>query len=354
MPTSEQSGGPRAGRRGLRALVSLVVVVGVFAGVLPRVADLSEVWEAVRAMTATEVAGLVVLTAWNLVSYWLVQLSVLPGLGLWRAGMASQSATALANTLPAGAAVGLGVNYAMYASWGFPRSTITRALLLSGLWNNFVKVGMPVVALALLALQGDASVALLVAALAGVGMLVLALATFGLMLRSDRLARRVGTVLAAAVSRLRRLASRVPVSGWPDVAARFRADTVGLLRDRWDALSVTTLVSHLSLYLLLLVALRHVGVSDDEVGWAEVLGAFAFVRLISALPITPGGLGVVELGLVAALVVAGGEREPVVAGVLVYRVLTYLAPIPIGLLTYLVWSRRSRSRPPEGAMEPRS
>ncbi len=349
MPTSEQSGGVRGGRRGLRALISLVVVVGVFAGVLPRVADLSEVWAAMRAMTGTEVATLVVLALWNLVSYWLVQLSALPGLGLWRAGMASQSATALANTLPAGAAVGLGINYAMYASWGFPRSMITRSLLLSGLWNNFVKVGMPLVALALLALQGDASVALLVAALVGVGLLVVALGTFGLMLRSERLARRVGTVLATLVSRLRRLASRGPVSGWADAAARFRADTVGLLRDRWGALTLTTLISHLTLYLLLLVVLRHVGVSDDEVGWAEVLGAFAFVRLISALPITPGGLGVVELGLVAALVVAGGAREAVVAGVLVYRVLTYLVPIPIGLVTYLAWTRRSRSRPPGAA-----
>ncbi|MDP9020635.1 MAG: YbhN family protein [Actinomycetota bacterium] len=351
MPTSEQSGGSPVGRRSLRGLVSLVVVVGVFVGVLPRVADLSEVWDAVRAMTATEVVSLVVLTMWNLVSYWLVQVSVLPGLGLWQAGMASQSATALANSLPAGAAVGLGVNYAMYASWGFPRSTITRSLLLSGLWNNFVKVGMPVVALALLAVQGDANVALLAAALVGLGMLVLALMTFGLMLRSERLAKRVGTVSATAVSRLRRLVSRDPVSGWADAAARFRADTVGLLRDRWGALTLTTLVSHVTLYLLLLVALRHVGVSNDDVGWAEVLGAFAFVRLISALPITPGGLGVVELGLVAALVVAGGEREPVVAGVLVYRVLTYLVPIPIGLVTYLAWTRRSTPTPPRAAME---
>jgi uncharacterized membrane protein YbhN (UPF0104 family) len=348
---SEQSGASPVRRRGLRAVISLLVVVGVFAGVLPRVADLSEVWEAIRAMTATEVASLALLTAWNLVSYWLVQVSVLPGLGLWRAGLASQSATALANTLPAGAAVGLGVNYAMYASWGFPRSAITRSLLLSGLWNNFVKVGMPVVALALLALQGDASLPLLVAALAGVGLLLVALATFGAMVGSERLARRVGTVAARAVSRLRRLAGRDPVSGWADAAARFRADTVGLLRERWGALTVTTLVSHVSLYLLLLVALRHVGVSDDEVGWAEVLGAFAFVRLISALPITPGGLGVVELGLVAALVVAGGDRESVVAGVLVYRLLTYLVPIPLGLLTYLAWSRRPRSRSPEPVLE---
>jgi uncharacterized protein (TIRG00374 family) len=88
----------------------------------------------------------------------------------------------------------------------------------------------------------------------------------------------------------------------------------------------------------------HVGVSDDQVGWAEVLAAFAFVRLLSALPITPGGLGVVELGLVAALVAAGGNEPPVVAGVLVFRALTYLAPIPVGVVTYVIWRLRRNWR----------
>jgi putative heme transporter len=44
------------------------------------------------------------------------------------------------------------------------------------------------------------------------------------------------------------------------------------------------------------VALRDVGVSDAEVGWAEVLAVFAFARLATAIPLTPGGLGFVEGG----------------------------------------------------------
>ncbi|HEY7875748.1 MAG TPA: YbhN family protein, partial [Actinomycetota bacterium] len=74
------------------------------------------------------------------------------------------------------------------------------------------------------------------------------------------------------------------------------------------------------------------------------LAAFAFVRLVSALPITPGGLGVVELGLTAALVTAGGDEAGVVAAVLVYRALTYLLPIPIGLFLYLTWRKGSEER----------
>jgi uncharacterized protein (TIRG00374 family) len=80
------------------------------------------------------------------------------------------------------------------------------------------------------------------------------------------------------------------------------------------------------------------------VSFAEVLAAFAFVRLVSALPITPGGLGVVELGLSAALIAAGGPKAPVVAAVLLYRALTYLPPILIGLVLYLKYKKGSAAR----------
>lgn len=58
-------------------------------------------------------------------------------------------------------------------------------------------------------------------------------------------------------------------------------------------LTLATLVSHLSLFLVLLLALRHIGVSNREVSWAEALAVFAFARLVTAIPITPGGIGIV-------------------------------------------------------------
>ena len=59
------------------------------------------------------------------------------------------------------------------------------SLLLSGLWNNAVKLGLPVVALACLALQGGASTSRVLAASAGVGGLVAACAVMVLLLRSE-------------------------------------------------------------------------------------------------------------------------------------------------------------------------
>jgi uncharacterized protein (TIRG00374 family) len=146
------------------------------------------------------------------------------------------------------------------------------------------------------------------------------------------------------VNSLRKLARKDPNVDLAEATVRFRRDAIGLIRTRWLRLTVTSLVSHLSLYLVLLLALRHVGVPESAVSWAEVLAAFAFVRLVSALPITPGGLGVVELGLTAALAAAGGQEASVVAAVLVYRALTYVLPIPLGLFLYLKWRKGSESR----------
>ena len=68
---------------------------------------------------------------------------------------------------------------------------------------------------------------------------------------------------------------------------------------------------------------------------------------------TPGGLGVVELALITGLAAAGGVRAEVAAGVLVFRALTYVLPIPVGLLTYIFWRRNhSWLRQPNSA--PRS
>jgi putative heme transporter len=325
-------------RAALQSGLSVAVVVAIFYGLL-RDTDLGEVGHALADMTTLELAGLLLVTLWNAVTYWLVLQSALPGLSLRQAAISSTTSTAVANAVPGGAAFGVVTTTAMYSSWGVPGPAIARAVVVTGIWNTFVKLGMPVLALAILAVAGEAGPGLVSAAFAGVAVLAVAVVVFALVLRSDELARRMGHLLTVAANRVLRLVRRGPVPDWGAAAVRFRRDTIGLLRHRWLPLTLTTLVSHVSLYVVLLVALRDVGVSEDEVSWAEVLGAFAFVRLLTALPVTPGGVGVVELGLTAALVVAGGDQAEVVAAVLVFRGLTYLLPVPFGAFTYLLWRR---------------
>jgi uncharacterized protein (TIRG00374 family) len=231
------------------------------------------------------------------------------------------------------------MTYGIAHAWGFSQSRTTLSVVLSGAWNNFVKLGMPVLALALLALHGEPSLGRILGGLAGIAGLAAAIVVFALMLRSENGARRVGQIGARVTSRLLRLVGRPPATGWDRATTKFRARTILLLRARWHWLTLVTLVSHISLYALLLLSLRHVGVSESEVGWIEVLAVFSFARLVTAIPITPGNVGVVELTLIAGLTAAGGSGAEVAAGVLVYRALSYVLPIPLGLAGYLIFRR---------------
>jgi uncharacterized protein (TIRG00374 family) len=238
----------------------------------------------------------------------------------------------------------------MNSSWGFSRSRTSVSLLTSGLWNNFVKLGLPVVALALLTFSAPPSAGRLIAAGLGLAGLVAAVVVLWLVLRSRDSATRTGQALARWVSALLRVLHRPPVRGWDLALTKFRDRTVLLLHARWHWLTLATVVSHLSLFLVLLLALRFSGVTAEQVGWPEALVVFAFARLLTAVPFTPGGVGVIEVAMIGGLAAAGGMHAAVAAGVLVFRVLTYVLPIPLGVLTYLVWQRkRSWRRAPNTA-----
>lgn len=326
-------------KRIIQALISLVIVAGIFLGVMPLIADYGDVFDTIRAMTGLEIGSLVAFGLWNLITYWFVLVAALPGLRLREAAVVNQASTAVSNTLPGGGVIGVGVSIAMLTSWGFTIASIGRSAVVTGIWNNFVKLGMPVLALALLALDGELTPARVTAAAIGIIVLIAAVVLFGLLLRSDRLTRAIGRGVGSVVNWGRKLFRREPMEGWGERFSAFRTDTIGLLRHRWLWLTVATLLSHISLYLVLLVALRHVGVSQEELSWITVLAAFAFVRLISALPVTPGGVGVVELGYAAVLTIGLDDitSAQVVAAILVFRAVTYLLPIPLGLISYAIW-----------------
>jgi uncharacterized protein (TIRG00374 family) len=304
--------------------------------------DLALVWAEIRAISWAEDAVLALIAAWNLATYAFVWMSVTPGLTFGRAMLMTQSATAVTNTVPTvGPAIGVGLTYQMLGSWGYSGARTTVAVLVSGVWNAFAKLGLPVLALALVLLQGGAGGGRVAAALTGIAGLVVAIVVFALLLRSEELARRFGLLAGRVASRLLALVRRPAVEGWEIATVRFRIRTLELLEHGWIPITAATLVSHLSLYVVLLACLRAVGVSDAEVSWAQVLVVFAFARLATAIPVTPGGAGVVELVLIGGLTAAGGDREQVTAAVLVYRALTWFLPILVGVVC-LLWWRRSR------------
>jgi putative heme transporter len=340
--------------RAIQVLVSLGIIVGIFVGVLPKFADYTSVWATIRALTWLEITTLIAVTALNIFTYWPQMMAAMPGLTFWQAGVNNQSSTTIANTMPLGGAIATGVSYTMYHSWGFTNGQIVLSALITGIWNTFIKLAMPIIALVALVATGEATTALIVPTVIGVAALGAAVVMLGLILHSKPLARRVGNGIGRGASVIRRLFRKPPVQ-WGDAAVRFRHQTIELVAKRWAALTVSTVASHTCLYLVLLLSLRHVGVSEQEISWAQVLGVFAFVRLISALPITPGGVGLVELGYIGTLYVAGRNKTnvpldvfktQVAAAVLLFRVLTFGAQIPLGVFTYVVWRLKKSWRKP--------
>lgn len=329
-------------RRVLQFVVSLVLLVAIFWYVFQQVADISAVWAAIQTLTWREVAVLLVATGFNLFTYWIVVVIATPGLTYPQAAVVTQSTTAVANSVPAGGAIAVGLTYTILSSWGFSKARATVSIVVTGIWNNWLKLAMPVVALALLAVQGQRGGGQLLAALLAVGGLLTAIVIFALILRSERFAARVGVVTGRWASAVLGLVRRPPVHGWDLAVVKFRNRVIGLVRHRWIRLTAATILSHVALYLVLVTSLRSMGVSDDEVGWAEVLAVFAFARLLTAIPLTPGGAGVVELAIITGLTAAGGDAAQVVAAVLLFRLLTYVLPILLGTFTYVIW-RRKRS-----------
>jgi uncharacterized protein (TIRG00374 family) len=350
--TASGPGRRRLVRRVLSAGVSVAVVFAVFWYFLPQYTNVSDIWRYIREMSWAEVALLSLAAVWNLATYGLVMVSTMPGLTYPQAMVVTESSTAVSNTVPGGGAVGIAMSYSMYSSWGFSKSRSTVSLLVAGIWNNFAKLGMPILALALLALQQSPSTGRIVGGAAGIFALGGAVTLFALLLRSDAWADRIGAGLERAVSRVLRTVGRPPVSGWGHAVRTFRRRTVGLVSARWRSLTVTTVVSHVSLFAVLLVALRAVGVPENDVGWAEALVVFTFARLVTAIPVTPGGVGIVEVALITGMSAAGGVRAQVAAAVLLFRALTYVLPVPLGVLTYAFW-RRNRSWRREPGTAPR-
>jgi uncharacterized membrane protein YbhN (UPF0104 family) len=341
----------RPTRRVVPAIISVVMVVFIFGWALPRLADYSAIWAALQSLSIMAIVAVAVAAAANFATYWWVLVVSLPGLTFAKAAVAHSASTAVAHAVPGGGAVAVGLSYAMYSSWGLRPGPIARSVLLTGLTNNLVKFAFPVVALALLAFEGGASAALVVAAAFGLALLAATLAVLGLALRRDALSRSLGRAAQGLISRIRRPFKKGPVTGWDEAASRFRAEATDLLRLRGAQLTVATIASQSAIFVVLLVSLRGLGVTANEVSWIEALAAFSFVRLVSALPVTPGGLGIIELGLLAILTsgLAEGPTAEVAAAILLFRFVTFVVPVAIGGIAYLVWRHKTSWHGPAAA-----
>jgi uncharacterized protein (TIRG00374 family) len=319
--------------------LAVAVIVATFFFVLPRIADYRDVWDVVKTLTWERLVALAVVTIVNLLTYAPPWEAALPGLGFRQAFVVTQASTASTYVAPGGAAPGMAVSFAMLRGWGFSGRPVALAVTLTGVWNQLIIFGFPPVALGLLTMEGGENPLLKTMALIGSavlgGVIVGLVVGFG----SESLARKIGDLAARAVSRLLRIVRRGPVAWAGESFVRFRHETIGLLRRRWHVLTLATLAGHLGVFAVLLVSLRVLDVPASEVTWIEAFAAWSVMRVLGSLPITPGGLGIVELGLTSLLVGFGGGQAEVVAAVLVYRFLTIVPTLVLGLVAAATWRR---------------
>jgi len=319
--------------------VGIAVLVGTFVFILPRIADYRSVWEVVQDLTWEQIGLLVLTTIANLATYAPPWMAALPGLGYRQGTVLTLASTSSTYIAPGGAAVGVATSYAMLRAWGFSGRPVSIAVAVTGIWNQFAMLGFPIVALAVLTLQHEKNSLLQTVALIGLVVFVIAVAGFAAGLSTPRLARKVGDLAARICNFGLRLVRRKPVTWEGESFVKWRNETVRLLARRWHVLTLATLAGQLTVFLVMLASLRACGVSAHDVTFVEAFAAWSLARLLGSLPITPGGLGVVEVGLTGVLVAFGGKNADVVAAVLIYRFLTIVPTLLLGLLSAATWKR---------------
>jgi uncharacterized membrane protein YbhN (UPF0104 family) len=334
-------------RRGfLTGSLSLLIVVGVFGLTFPRISSYAQQWRTITALTWPGVLLITAAAAGSLAATWVMIRAFLPQLRLHQAAAVNLGSSAVANTVPAGGAVALGLTWRMLASWGIGTQDFVRYTLVSGLWNVFARLGLPVIALLAVAMSGRPGVIPAAAAYCGAGALLMVAAGFRVLLRSERTALLAGQFLQRAERLGCQLARRRPSQRMADGVLRFRAGTSALLAERGIRITVTTMLASTTPWLVLLACLRASGLTQGQVSWQASLAVFAMVRLVTVLPVTPGGLGIVELGLTAPLAAGldAAAAARVAAAVLLFRAVTYLPSVPLGALAYLWWHHPTRNQ----------
>jgi uncharacterized protein (TIRG00374 family) len=116
---------------------------------------------------------------------------------------------------------------------------------------------------------------------------------------------------------------------------------VDALGSRWEQALAAAVGKWLFDYLALVAALYAIGA---EPRLSLVLLAYGAAAVLAMIPITPGGLGFVEAGLTAMLVLAGIPGDQALLATLTYRIASYWLPMPAGLVAWL-WFRRHHPRP---------
>ena len=341
-----EPGVPEPPRSVVKIVLRIVLVVGalIASGAVLFFAfddlDAAEIGRALRSLDDAEVVALS--TTWLvwIACQGLQTASMVHDLPVRRGVVAYLGPAAVASLVPGPS--DLPVRYRMLTSWGYSMGDATLAVAAGGVFNIGIKLVLPVVA-AVGLLVSDTPVEGTLRTIVAVAMLIgLGLAAVAVVLASEERTQWIGRFLdpiwRAALRRLRR------PTGDDDLGTRLvesRARALHTLRSRWPIALWATFLTALTRFGLLLLAVRATGLSDEAISWPQVFVAYALVEGLTVIPITAGNAGVSEVALVSLLTASAGSQSinEVTAAVILFRLLTWLLIIPVGLVAMAVWRR---------------
>ena len=321
---------------------AVVVALIVFGFILPQLVDWKLVGEAIRSASGWDLALLVFLA---LIRYWpagWIYSIVLPGLPVKRGTEAWVATTAVASTLPG---FDLVLRLGMYNSWGFPIERATSGMFLSGLVEMSTKISIAIFAVTIWALVAADLPLLAVAAIAaavaiGVGVVI------AMILRREQTARKVGRIVERILRwGFTKLGRQEPTEVVDRVLA-VRLEARDVLGKRWPMAFFAAFIGQAITYSMLTLSLRAVGVNSDLLDWSQILLVQGLAIILTLIPITPGSVGVSALIYIGFfnLLTDGQATDEIAAGVILYRLATWLLPIRIGWILTLRWQASSGQR----------
>ena len=263
--------------------------------------------------------------------------AVVPKLPVRRGVSAYLASSAISSSFPGPG--DLALRLVMYRSWGYSNTLATVSVAASGMVTVGTKLVLPAIVAIALLLSGQLTGDTARFALIGTTIAVVAIIVMVLVLVRPAFAARVGDRAERIIGAVLRRLGRPGPQGLGDRLVEARDEAIHLLAPRWYmALFATTLLTLARLSLLLL-ALRFVGVPQSALSATQVFAAYAVVELLTVVPITAGGAGVVELGYIGLLTGYAGHGyvNQVTAGVMLFRLATWIAIIPIGWAMVFIW-----------------
>jgi putative heme transporter len=301
-------------------------------GALGEIAGLS-------ALAITGLAALTVYERWSRAN--IVRRLLGTDVAIGRAVTIHDVGTAVSKGVPLGGALGTALRWSISRESDVRPARFASMLIAYGIATSFVSWLLPLAALSIDLTQRSIHFADVVIASVIVAVLAGSAVFWTLILRSDRLELWASTRMRGLFGRLAR---RLPSVGAHDPAtgvSEVRTELRAIARRPWWLLS-RTLLAQATGAIILFVSLRSLGVGS-ELGATEFFRVFFLAHLAGTFAPTPGGVGVVEAGTTGALMAAGVDTTTALAGVLIYRFLTYVLPIAFGAALYVAW-RMGRTR----------